>query len=127
MYGTGRVRGSSRGPIWPQTAAATPRTCTQTITVDDVTPPTITCPADLTFECITEVPAPDITQVMASDNCGMPVVTWEGDVWNGTCPRIITRTYMATDSCGNTTQCTQTITVDDVTPPTITCPAGPDL
>ena len=69
------------------------------------------------------VPARISRKWSASDNCGTPVVTWEGDVWNGTCPRIITRTYMATDSCGNTTQCTQTITVDDVTPPTITCPA----
>ena len=63
------------------------------------------------------MPPADITLVTASDNCGTPVVTWEGDVWNGTCPRIITRTYMATDSCGNTTTCVQTITVDDIMVP----------
>src|SRR5512133_2371353 len=97
-------------------------TCTQLITVDDNTAPTITCPPALTFECISAVPAPDITLVTASDNCGVPVVTWVSDVWAGTCPRIITRTYMATDSCLNTATCTQLITVDDNTAPTITCP-----
>ena len=97
-------------------------TCVQLITVDDITPPTITCPGDLSFECIGDVPAANIALVTASDNCGVPVVTWEGDVWAGTCPRIITRTYMAEDSCGNTTTCVQLITVDDITPPTITCP-----
>ena len=81
-------------------------TCVQLITVDDITPPTITCPGDLSFECIGDVPAANIALV-ASDNCGVPVVTWEGDVWAGTCPRIITRTYMAEDSCGNTTTCVQ--------------------
>ena len=32
------------------------------------------------------------------------------------CPRIITRTYQAADCCGNTTTCTQMITVNDTLP-----------
>ena len=52
------------------------------------------------------------------------VVTWISDVWAGNCPRIITRTYQAADSCGNTTTCTQTITVNDSIAPAITCPAN---
>ena len=99
-------------------------TCTQTITVNDSIAPTITCPAAVTVACVTDVPAPDITLVVASDNCGTPVVTWTGDVWAGNCPRIITRTYQAADSCGNTTTCTQTITVNDSIAPQITCPAA---
>ena len=51
--------------------------------------------------------------VTATDNCGIPVVTWMGDVWSGNCPRIITRTYQAADACGNTATCTQIITVND--------------
>ena len=97
-------------------------TCTQTITVNDSIPPQITCPAAVTVACITDVPAPDITLVTATDNCGIPVVTY-GRCMDGNCPRIITRTYQATDSCGNTTTCTQTITVNDSIPPQITCPA----
>ena len=68
--------------------------------------------------------APDITLVTATDNCGTPVVTFVSDVWSGNCPRIITRTYQAADSCGNTTTCTQIITVNDSIAPQITCPAA---
>ena len=99
--------------------------CTQTITVDDNTAPTITCPADVTVECIEDVPAADLTLPMVMDNCMAGLtVTHEGDMSDGnTCPEIITRTYRVTDGCGNTAECTQTITVDDITAPTITCPA----
>ncbi len=99
--------------------------CTQLITIDDTTPPTITCPDDVAIECDEVVPEPNIGSVSASDNCGTPTVTWEGDVSDGnTCPEIITRTYRATDDCGNTAECTQLITIDDTTPPTITCPGN---
>ena len=99
-------------------------TCTQIITVNDSIAPQITCPAAVTVACMTDVPAPDITLVTATDNCGTPVVTFVSDVWSGNCPRIITRTYQAADSCGNTTTCTQTITVNDSIAPQITCPAA---
>src|SRR5207249_9409603 len=32
-----------------------------------------------------------------------------------------TRTWRATDACGNTADCSQKVTVEDHTPPTITC------
>ena len=35
----------------------------------------------------------------------------------------ITRTWTATDNCGNTDVCVQIITVDDSTPPALICPA----
>ena len=95
--------------------------CSQTITIDDTTPPTITCPGAITLECIGDVPAADISLVTSSDNCGNVTITHVGDVSNGlTCPEIITRTYQAEDDCNNTTTCSQTITIDDTTPPTIT-------
>ncbi len=98
--------------------------CTQTITVNDQTDPTITCPADLTVECVADIPPADINAVTASDNCGTVTVTHEGDSpLSGSCPATITRTYRATDECGNFVECTQTITVDDQTDPTIACPA----
>ncbi|MBL7747458.1 MAG: HYR domain-containing protein, partial [Chitinophagaceae bacterium] len=102
--------------------------CTQIITVNDQTPPTITCPAPVTVSCAADVPAPDIASVTGvSDNCaGVVTVTHQGDVISAqTCANryTITRTYRATDVCGNFTECTQIITVNDQTAPVITCPA----
>ncbi|MBK7342543.1 MAG: hypothetical protein IPJ06_05210 [Saprospiraceae bacterium] len=46
---------------------------------------------------------------------------------SGNCPDNykIERTWKATDRCGNvSTTCKQTITIEDTTPPVVTCPAG---
>jgi hypothetical protein len=96
-------------------------TCVQHITFIDTIAPTISCPAPITVQCAGDVPAPDTTKVTASDNCGSVTRAWVKDVSSGTCPKIITRTYKATDACGNVATCTQTITVQDLTPPTIAC------
>ena len=40
---------------------------------------------------------------------------------NGLCPEIITRTWQARDSCGNTATCSQTVTVVDTTAPLLDC------
>ena len=86
----------------------------QTITVQDTTAPTITCPANVTVNCISLVPPTNIASVVVSDLCGTVTVTHDGDTFTGTpCNRIITRTYRATDACGNAATCTQTITVID--------------
>jgi hypothetical protein len=94
-------------------------TCTQIITVNDTTPPVATCPAALTIECGNPIPPPSLSSVIATDNCdSAPVVSHVGDVSNGqSCPQVITRTYRVTDACGNSTTCTQTLTVRDTTPP----------
>lgn len=101
--------------------------CEQIITVNDQTPPVIICPAPVTVSCTGDIPAPDITAVTASDNCtGSLFVTHTGDViTNRLCDNkyTISRTYRATDACGNFSECIQVITVDDVVPPVINCPA----
>ncbi len=97
-------------------------TTTQTITVDDTTPPTASNPAPQTG-----TPPPfDANQVLdEADNCGIPTVTNGGDVSNGgTCPEIITRTYIITDVCGNTTTVTQTFTIGDAIIPTASNPTS---
>jgi hypothetical protein len=102
--------------------------CTQIITVNDQTPPVITCPAPITVSCASAVPAPNIASVTATDNCAGPVtITHISDVIsNQTCPNrfTLTRTYRATDVCGNFAECTQIITVNDQTAPVITCPSN---
>jgi gliding motility-associated-like protein len=100
---------------------------THTITVDDVTDPTASNPASLSVQCISDVPAPDITVVIdEADNCtAFPSVAFVSDVSDGnTCPEVITRTYSVTDDCGNFIHVTQTITVNDITKPTASDPAS---
>src|SRR5690606_5612607 len=101
--------------------------CIQQIIVLDTQAPTITCPAPVTVTCAADIPEPNTGLVTSSDNCGGAVtVAFLNDVTNqGACPNqfTVTRTYQATDACGNTATCTQLITVNDQTPPVITCPA----
>ncbi len=61
-----------------------------------------------------------------ADNCtATPLVAFVSDVSDGnSCPEVITRTYSVTDDCGNSINVTQTITVDDVTPPTASNPSA---
>jgi hypothetical protein len=101
-------------------------TCTQTITVFDNTPPSLTCPSAVMVPCASQVPAPNPALVTATDNCaGGSTITFVGDVMsNQTCANrfTLTRTYRATDVCGNSATCTQVISVMDNSAPSITCP-----
>ena len=97
----------------------------QTITVNDVTAPVApAAPADELVECADEVPAAvDLTAV---DNCdGNITVSPTEVVTPGTCPNsyTIVRTWTFVDGCDNTSEVSQTITVNDVTAPV--APAAP--
>ena len=55
----------------------------------------------------------------------MPITITYSDVSdNNKCPETITRTWTATDNCGNSSTCDQIITIHDITNPTIVCPAN---
>ncbi len=105
-------------------------TCVQTINVDDTTPPQITCPIDLTIECDESTDTANTGTATATDNCAAVdeiEITWN-DIDTQTtsgCGQyqyIINRTWTATDTCGNSSTCVQTINVVDTTLPQITCP-----
>jgi hypothetical protein len=102
-------------------------TCSQIITVSDLSAPTVACPATATVTCASLVPAANPAGVITSDNCGgAATVTFLGDVTTlGICANqyTIARSYSATDACGNTATCSQTITVSDLSAPTVACPA----
>ncbi len=57
----------------------------------------------------------------ASDACGIMTVNYI-DVISGTCPILVTRTWMLTDTCGNTSTCDQLIHIVDSSPPDLNCP-----
>ena len=103
-------------------------TCSFKVTVNDTQNPLITAPPNASYQCASEVPAANPAQATASDNCGAPTVTVSesnnGGAGSPASPLIITRTYKATDGAGNSSSASQTITVIDNTPPSISCPAN---
>ncbi|TDD73689.1 HYR-like domain-containing protein, partial [Flavobacterium caseinilyticum] len=110
-------------------------TCAQSIKIDDTTAPVIAAlPAPSTINC----PAlPAFAQATATDTCDASVTLTFNDVKTpGNCAGnySVTRTWTATDDCGNFSTATQTINVQDITAPviaalpalsTINCPALP--
>ena len=107
-------------------------TCTFNVIVQDNTPPVITCPGDLTISCDASFLPANTGTATASDNCDpSPVITFnDASTYDPSVANIlhynyiITRTWRATDVAGNFSECTQTITVHDITNPVITCPVN---
>ncbi len=93
-------------------------THTQTINVEDTTAPVFNgvLPSNITLECNNLEPAAILT---ATDNCGNATVTFNETRTDGNCPNnyILTRTWSASDACGNTATHTQIINIEDTTPP----------
>jgi hypothetical protein len=120
---------------WTATDVTGNRTsCDQTITVQDITAPSVTCPASVTLNCEDNTSIAANGSATGSDICS-PVAITSSDVstqssdinnaahYNYT----ITRTWTATDVTGNHTSCDQIIKVQDVTAPSVTCPASVTL
>jgi large repetitive protein len=99
-------------------------TASVTVTVVDEVAPVLTVPANETVEC-DAIPA--IGQASATDNCDDDVeVKYDGEVrTDGECldSYTLTRTWTATDNCGNSTTLSQIITVQDTVAPELTIPA----
>ena len=88
----------------------------------------VNCPSAVNVECIGQVPPGATSLVSFLAQAGAAVagnsVTVSASDVPPIAPETVTiRTYTISDGC-NTTTCNQTITVDDVTPPTITCPGN---
>ena len=101
-------------------------TCVQKIAIQDLTPPTLSgVPVDVTLACGSSVPAaPTVT---ATDFCdpSVPVNFTETSTKtnNNTCTDysyVVTRTWSATDDCGNTSVQTRKVTIQDILAPVFT-------
>jgi hypothetical protein len=101
----------------------------QVITVQDVTNPGLTVPANTTVNCQDDnTPAANGTAT-GTDNCSPVTITFSdastknaSNTNAGHYNYVITRTWTATDVTGNSTSADQVITVQDVTNPGITVP-----
>jgi subtilisin-like proprotein convertase family protein len=95
-------------------------TCTQVVTVVDTTAPTLSCAPNKSVSSGTpwefEPPA-------YSDLCGPVVLSVLSTVTNVSCGNnfIATRTWLATDDCGNTNLCSQSVEVFDTTTDPVIC------
>ncbi|MBI3844723.1 MAG: HYR domain-containing protein [Planctomycetes bacterium] len=98
--------------------------CCFTVTVVDTTPPTITCPQDLTVECTSVNGAPATFQASATDTCDPSPTIVCVPASGSTFPFGTTQVCCtATDDAGNNAQCCFNVTVVDTTPPSIQCPS----
>jgi hypothetical protein len=102
-------------------ASGNKETCDQVFTwTEDKTAPVISAlPGPSTIECTA---TPMFATPTATDACDANVSLTFNDVTTpGACPQeySVTRTWTATDDCGNTSMASQTITVKDTTPPTL--------
>jgi hypothetical protein len=100
--------------------------CSQTVIVSlGNLPPVIICPVNVTLECGVNTLPLNTGFATAFDNCGAALAVNYTDATqiNGCAQNLsISRTWTATDSNGNSISCSQTITVQDNTPPIINCP-----
>jgi len=106
---------------WTATdASGNSATATQTITLQDTTPPVLTVPADVTVECNSPNGAIDVelgvaTAVDLVDS--NPSITNDAPSFFPLGTTIVT--YTATDFSGNSASATQEVTVVDTTPPSV--------
>ena len=100
----------------------------------DTTAPAITCPPSVTIATNltakpTNAPPPSQTgTATATDNCDThPVITYsDSTAASGACSNVyvFTRTWKATDACGNSSTCAQLITIGNCPPLSLACAGG---
>ena len=105
--------------IWSATNACGDfATCTQLISQVDMAAPVLVCPSNLAIECNASTNTSNTGVATATDNCDTNVaLSFNDTVMIGVCTGTISRVWTATDDCGNSSVCTQIITLIEVSNP----------
>jgi|GEM_PF-1360182 len=93
---------------------------TQQVVIEDTTAPVFeNCGPSVVVACEDSIPA--LPTPTATDNCvGDVTIAFLGEMIDGEgCVRTITRTWAATDLCGNRAECTQVISIADTAAPVL--------
>ncbi|HOY32631.1 MAG TPA: Ig-like domain-containing protein, partial [Bacteroidales bacterium] len=93
----------------------TSQAVSQVITVQDTTPPTITCPPDIQVNAdsgLCTASGVDLGTPVTNDQCS--AVTYSNDAVPPYTTGITIITWTATDECGNTSKCQQTVSVNGI-------------
>jgi hypothetical protein len=91
--------------------------CEVEVSVDDKLPPIITCPPSLVVDCGDDFSdLDDFGTVDIFDNCGFTLNESSTENLSNCGVGTITRTFVVTDIGGNSNGCTQTISVENLTP-----------
>ncbi len=97
-------------------------TYTQTVTVNDITPPETPTIDNVTGECSATATAPTTT-----DNCASDITATTSDALTYDEQGTYTITWNFDDGNGNSIDLEQTVIVEDVTDPTIACPENQEF
>lgn len=85
-------------------------------------PPKIFCPSDITIQCGASLDPSNTGTSTSIDGCGLVSTDFTTTASNTGCG--YSRTWTVTDENGGSDECTQTITISDVTPPSFDPPAN---
>jgi hypothetical protein len=106
-------------------------TCSTAVTITDTTPPTASCPEDITVECdgsgnATEL-AGWLNSVSADDTCGGASLSDDYTGLSDGCGETgaATVSWTATDDCGLVDTCQSTFTIEDTVPPLLAVDTTP--
>jgi hypothetical protein len=121
--------------VWSVTdECGIPNTITETITIDDTTPPTVSPPPSYSIECVYAphcdagvfpyAPVSTGGWATGTDNCNQNVTISYADTSAvQQCTTVITRNWTGVDTCGNGAWALQTITITDTTKPEFHVPS----
>lgn len=92
-------------------------TSSQSVTVADIAPPLI---SGLSNKFVACDQAWDFDEPTAMDACSTNSIAILATITNDLCPLVVTRSWSATDACGNVSSFSQTVTVTPAAAPTLT-------